>query len=146
MKSEPIAYSIDDLQKEKKTTWEGVRNYQARNYMRDEMKPGDLALFYHSNAKPSGIAGICRITKTRIPDFTALNPESKYFDPKASKENPRWMMVEVEFVKKFPQLISLKELKENPKLKGMKVLQKGSRLSILPVSNEHFKFIEKMGA
>ena len=145
MKSEPLAYSIDDLQKEKKSGWDGVRNYQARNYMRDEMKVGDLALFYHSNAKPSGVAGICKISKTNVADYTSWDPKSKYFDPKSSKENPRWIMVEVEFVEKFPEVIPLSELRDNEKLEGLGVLQKGSRLSILPVSAAHFKVIQKMG-
>jgi predicted RNA-binding protein with PUA-like domain len=141
MKSEPLSYSIDDLRKEKRSYWEGVRNYQARNYMKDSMKTGDLALFYHSNAKPSGVAGICRITKTHIPDHTSWDPESQYYDPKSSKDSPRWIMVEVEFVKKFQKVIPLTELRQYSELKAMKLLQKGSRLSILPVKESEFNFI-----
>lgn len=145
MKSEPSTYSIDDLQRQGFSEWEGVRNYQASHFMRDEMEVGDLAFFYHSNASPSGIAGLCRICKKAHPDFTAWDPKSKYYDPKSTKENPRWMMVEVEFVEKFPHFISLAELKTNPKLEGLKVLQKGSRLSILPVNQSHFEIICKLG-
>lgn len=146
MKSEPLSYSIDDLEKEKKTGWEGVRNYQARNFMRDKMKVGDLALFYHSNAKPSGIAGICRVSKTGLPDHTSWNPKSKYFDPKSSQENPRWIMVEVEFVEKFSRIIPLSELRDNKNLEGLQLLHKGSRLSILPISADHFKVMKKMAS
>ena len=145
MKSEPLSYSIDDLKKEGTTGWDGVRNYQARNFMRDKMKVGDLALFYHSNAKPSGVAGICKVIKTGVPDHTAWNLKSKYFDPKSSREDPRWIMVEVAFVEKFTRVIALSELRENKLLEGLAVLQKGSRLSILPVSKEHFAVIKKMG-
>ena len=144
MKSEPKAYSIDDLKRQKKTDWEGVRNYQARNFMRDDMKVGDLALFYHSNAKPTGVAGICRVTKTGIPDYTAWDPKSKYFDPKSAKAKPRWYMVQVEFIEKFPEILPLNELRQNEKLEGLKLLDKGSRLSILPVSAKHFTIIKKM--
>ena len=144
MKSEPSTYSIDDLQKQQTTTWEGVRNYQARNYMRDEMKVGDLALFYHSNANPSGVVGICRICKTHLADHTAWDPTSEYFDPKSSPENPRWIMVEVEFIEKFDQIISLEKLKCYPELKDLRLLQKGSRLSILPLLQKDFDFIRKL--
>ena len=145
MKSEPSAYSIDDLKKDGFTSWDGVRNYQVRNMMRDDMHVGDLAFFYHSNAKPSGIAGICRICKTAYPDPTAWDPKSHYFDPKSSPENPRWVMVEVEFVEKFPNFISLEELHENKALKDLPILRKGSRLSIVPVQNEQFEVIRKLG-
>ncbi len=141
MKSEPETYSIDDLQKDKKSDWEGVRNYQARNFMRDDMKAGDLALFYHSNAKPSGIAGICRITKTGIPDYTSWDPNSKYYDPKTDPDSPRWIMVEVQFVKKFPEVIPLSDLRNDPSLKEMLILQKGSRLSITPLKKKDFDHI-----
>ena len=123
-KSEPNTYSIDDLKKEKKTCWDGVRNYQARNFMRDDMKIGDLVLFYHSNAKPPGVTGIAKVCKKAYPDFTALDKKSSYYDPKASKENPIWMMVDIQFVKKFPEPISLSELKNYPRLKEMILLKK----------------------
>ena len=145
MKSEPDVYSIDDLKSEGKTHWEGVRNYQARNYMRDDMKVGDLVLFYHSNAKPPGVAGIGRVCKESYPDFFSWDPESHYFDPKSSPENPRWFMVDVEFVEKFDNVVSLDELKENPDLEGMLVIKRGMRLSVQPVEKKHFDIVCSMG-
>lgn len=146
MKSEPGSFSIEDLKKSKSTHWDGVRNYQARNYMRDQMKVGDRVLFYHSNANPSGIVGIAKITKTGIVDTTAFDPKSKYYDPKSTRESPRWIMVEVTFVKQFPQIISLEELRKAKELQGMKLLQKGSRLSITPVTDKEFSFIEALSS
>ncbi len=145
MKTEPESYSIDDLaaEKNKTTFWDGVRNYQARNYMRDEMKVGDLVLFYHSNADPPGIAGIALIVKEAYPDFTAFDPSNKHYDPKSRHESPTWMMVDIEFKKKFNQSITLSELKETKSLDGMELLRKGSRLSVQPVSKQHFTIIEK---
>ena len=145
MKSELSSYSIDDLKRDKKTSWEGVRNYQARNFMRDQMRVGDLVLFYHSNAEPPGVAGIAKVCKLAHPDRTAWEPKSKYYDAKASPQNPIWMMVDIEFVEKFPHFISLEELKKTKSLESMRVLQKGSRLSVQPVSKEHFQIIEKLG-
>src|SRR5690606_17593040 len=101
MKSEPGSYSIDDLQRDTRTSWEGVRNYQARNFMRDDMRPGDGVLFYHSGANPPGVAGLAKIARAAYPDPTALDPDSHYYDPKATKEDPRWVMVDIEFVEKF---------------------------------------------
>lgn len=144
MKTEPSTYSIDDLKREGASAWEGVRNYQARNFMR-EMKIGDLALFYHSVINPPGVAGICRISRESFPDHTALDGKSQYFDRKASPENPIWMMVQVEFVEKFPHFVTLEKLRETPSLEGLKILEKGSRLSITPVESQHFKLICKMG-
>ena len=144
MKSEPSVYSIDALKRDRVSPWEGVRNYQARNFMR-EMEVGDLAFFYHSNASPPGIAGICKICKEAYPDFTAWDPKSNYFDPKSSPDHPIWMMVDVEFVDKFPVFIPLETLRNEPKLKDLLVLRKGSRLSILPVEKQHFTLIKKMG-
>lgn len=138
MKSEPDVFSIDDLKREKKTSWENVRNYQARNYMMQGMKLGDLALFYHSNAEPSGIAGVCEIVKLAYPDPTQFDPQSEYFDEAATKEAPRWFMVDVGFVSRFDAVLSLDAMKANPALEGMLVLQKGTRLSITPVLAEHF--------
>jgi predicted RNA-binding protein with PUA-like domain len=148
MKSEPETFSIDDLAKRPKKTefWDGVRNYQARNMMRDEMKLGDLAFFYHSNCTPPGIAGIVKVAKEAYPDTTALDPKSKYFDPKASKENPRWFAVEVQLVEKFDELIPLNDLRQNPKLKDMQILAKGNRLSITPVSKKEWDAVLKMTA
>ncbi len=145
MKSEPNAYSIDDLEKDGVTHWDGVRNYQARNFMRDEMKRGDRAFFYHSNADPSGVAGVIEVWREAYPDSTAWDRHSKYFDPKSTKEEPRWFMVDVKFVEKFPRLIPLSELKQDPALSGLMVLQKGSRLSIQPISAEHFHRICQLG-
>ncbi|MGI9518096.1 MAG: EVE domain-containing protein [Pirellulaceae bacterium] len=147
MKSEPNAYSIDDLAKDKnKTTcWDGVRNYQARNMMRDEMKKGDLVLFYHSNAKPPCVAGVAKVVKESYPDHTAQDPKSKYHDPKATEDNPRWFMVDIQLVKKFKRCIPLDELKEIKALKDMRLLQKGSRLSVQPVSKKEYETILKLG-
>lgn len=143
MKSEPDTFSIDDLKQRPKSTehWDGVRNYQARNFMRDEMKKDDLVLFYHSSCKVPGIAGIAKIVKEAYPDHTAFDKKSNYYDPKSSEENPRWFMVDVKFEKKFKEVITLKDLKTYDKLKEMKLLQKGSRLSIMPVTKEEFDFI-----
>jgi predicted RNA-binding protein with PUA-like domain len=145
MKSEPTTYSIDDLEREGVSHWEGVRNYQARNFMMNEMEVGDLALFYHSNATPPGVVGVCRIHSKPYPDHTAFDKKSNYFDPKSTKEKPRWFMVDVSYVKTYPRPIPLSELREQKELEGMVLLQKGSRLSIQPVSKEHFSFIENLG-
>jgi predicted RNA-binding protein with PUA-like domain len=146
MKSEPTTYSIDDLAAEpgKTTCWDGVRNYQARNFMRDEMKVGDAVLFYHSNAKPPGVAGIAKVVKESYPDFTAFDRKSKYFDPKSKQESPRWFMVDIKLVKKFKRVLPLDELKQIKALDGMVLLQKGSRLSVQPVSKKHFDTITEL--
>ncbi len=143
MKSEPDVFGIDDLKKRgaKGEPWDGVRNYQARNFMRDDMKKGDLVLFYHSNAKPPGVAGIAEVIKEAFPDHTSWDKKSKYFDEKSTKENPRWFMVQVKFIEKFKNLVPLDELKKHKKLEKMRLLQKGSRLSIIPVSKDEFEYI-----
>lgn len=141
MKSEPDVYSIDTLKADGTTHWEGVRNYQARNFMRDQMKIGDKVLFYHSNAKPPGIVGLAEVCKEAHPDFFAWDPKSKYFDPKASEDNPIWQMVDVKFVRKFDSMISLDDLKTYPELDGLLVTRKGSRLSVQPVEKHHYDFI-----
>lgn len=138
MKSEPDVYSIDDLARDTRSPWEGVRNYQARNFMRDNMRVGDYVLFYHSNAKPPGVAGLGRVCRESYPDFTATDSDSKYFDPKTDPENPRWMMVDVAFVAKFDDLVSLSQLKSDPELAEMLVVQKGQRLSVQPVQEADF--------
>lgn len=143
MKSEPDVYSIDDLRRDGVEPWEGVRNYQARNYMR-EMAEGDLALFYHSSAKPPGVAGICRIVREAYPDPTQFDRKSEYYEPKSKKDDPRWSRVDVEFVEKFDEEISLPTLKDDPALEGMRVTQKGSRLSVQPVEKKHFKHVLKL--
>ncbi|AHI05413.1 hypothetical protein BDW_04525 [Bdellovibrio bacteriovorus W] len=144
MKSEPDVYSIDQLKKDKRTWWEGVRNYQARNFMID-MEVGDLVLFYHSNATPPGIAGIAKVSKPAAPDELQFDKKSEYYDAKSSPEKPRWSCVEVSFVKKFKNFISLPDLRDNAKLADMTVLQKGSRLSVQPVDKKHFELVEKLG-
>jgi predicted RNA-binding protein with PUA-like domain len=143
MKSEPDVYSIDDLERDRTEPWEGVRNYQARNFMR-EMAEGDLVLFYHSNAKPPGVAGLCRVSRTAYPDPTQFDPKSDYYDAKSKRDDPRWSMVDVTFVEKFAEQVSLQSLKEDPALDGMRVTQKGSRLSVQPVDAKHFKRVLKM--
>ena len=143
MKSEPDVYSIDNLERDGRESWEGVRNYQARNFMR-EMVEGDLVIFYHSNAKPPGAAGVGRICRKAYPDDTQFNKKSKYYDAKSKKEDPRWSLVDVEFVEKFGEPISLQALKDDPALDGMRVTQKGSRLSVQPVEKGHFKRVLKI--
>lgn len=142
MKSEPDVFSIDDLKRVKEEPWDGVRNYQARNMMR-EMKVGDLAFFYHSNAKPPGIAGICRVSKEAYPDHTQFDETSKYFDAKSSEDKPRWEMVNVEYVETFDEILGLPQLKADPKIEDMRVVQKGSRLSVQPVDEKHFRYLLK---
>jgi len=143
MKSEPDEFSIDDLKKRKTEPWTGVRNYQARNFMRSAKK-GDLVLFYHSNCAEPGIVGLARVSQTAFTDPTQFIPDSDYFDPKSKKDNPRWSCVEVSFLKKFTQTISLNQLRENKKLKTLLILRPGNRLSITPVTAPEFKEIEKM--
>ena len=143
MKTEPDVYSIEDLERDGTEPWEGVRNYQARNFMR-EMAEGDLVIFYHSNAKPPGAAGVCRVSREAYPDDTQFDKNSKYHDPKSKKEDPRWSLVEVAFVEKFAEPISLQALKDDHALEGMLVTQKGSRLSVQPVEKKHFKRVLKM--
>lgn len=145
MKSEPDVYSIDQLRKDKTTWWEGVRNYQARNFMMKDMQVGDAVLFYHSNAEPPGVAGLARVSKIAAPDSAQFDKKSEYFDPKATKEKPIWYCVQVEYVDRFAEIVSLAELRENEKLADMLVLQKGSRLSVQPVDKKHYDTIKKMG-
>ena len=146
MKSEPDVFSIDHLRKMPRKTehWDGIRNYQARNFMRDDMKKGDLAFFYHSNCEEPGIVGIMEIASAAYPDHTAFEPGQKYFDEKSTPENPRWMMVDVKFKKKFKKNVSLASLKEEKKLSNMRLVQRGNRLSILPVTASEWKCILKM--
>jgi predicted RNA-binding protein with PUA-like domain len=144
MKSEPGVYSIHDLRRDGGTGWEGVRNYQARNFMRDDAKPGDRVLFYHSNADPPGVAGLARIGRAGYPDPTARDPKSDYFDPKASDEDPRWYTVDVEFVEAFPAIVSLDALRGTPGLEKMLVINK-SRLSVQPVTDEEYDIVVRLG-
>lgn len=147
MKSEPDVFSFDNLKKCHKQTepWTGVRNYQARNFMRDEMKIGDLILFYHSSCEVPGVAGIAKVASESYPDPTQFDKKSEYFDPKSTKENPRWMLVDVKFDQDLTKFVSLEEIKKVKSLTHMRLLQKGNRLSILPVTKDEFEKIYKMG-
>ena len=143
MKSEPDAFGINDLYKKPNQTehWDGVRNYQARNMMRDAMKLGDQVFFYHSNCEQPGIVGIMEVVKEGYPDFTAFDPDDAHFDAKSDPDKPRWMMVDVRFVKTLSRTISLRELKARPELVNMAVVRPGNRLSIMPVSADEWQFI-----
>ncbi|WP_372748970.1 EVE domain-containing protein [Litorivivens sp.] len=147
MKSEPDAFSIDDLAARpgKREHWDGVRNYQARNFMR-EMKKGDTVLFYHSSCAKPGVVGVAKIVREAYPDSTALDPESDYYDPKSDPDNPRWFMVDIQFQKKYKQPVSLAAMKANPLLDGMRLLKRGNRLSVMPVEAEEFQIIRAMAA
>ena len=144
MKSEPSEVSIDDLASlpGQSIAWYGVRNYQARNFMRDQMRVGDMVFFYHSSCAEPGIAGIAVVDKLAYPDETQFDPAGKYFDPKATRENPRWYNVDVRFLKKTP-LISISELRKHPELESMRILQKGNRLSITPVDPSEWDYINR---
>ena len=146
MKSEPSVFSIDDLRSSKNriSYWEGVRNYQARNFLRDKLKVGDGVLFYHSNEEPVGIAGEAVVEKEGYPDFTAFDPKSPYFDPKSNPKEPTWFMVDVKFVRKSREVITLKRLRKISSLKKMLALHKGSRLSIQPVTFQEWHAIMKL--
>lgn len=143
MKSEPDVFGIDDLANRPGQTepWDGVRNYQARNMLRDQMQAGDCVLFYHSNCNPPGIAGIAEIVRAGYPDHTAFDPESKYFDPKSDPAKPRWYMVDVRFVRKFKRILSLDELRTTPGLEEMALLRRGNRLSVMPVSEAEWAIV-----
>ena len=142
MKSEPDVFGIDDLAKRPKKTepWNGVRNYQARNFMRDDMKVGDQVLFYHSNCKTPGVVGVVKVSRNAYPDETQFAGDSEYFDPKATRDNPRWVNVDVKLVRKT-RLIGIQELRSHPELASMQILKRGNRLSITPVSTDEWAFI-----
>lgn len=141
MKSEPDAFSIDDLKRKGQEAWDGVRNYQARNFMRDGMRVGDKVFFYHSNCAEPGIVGVAQVATDAYPDPSQFDPKSKYFDPASSRDNPRWMLVEVKFVKKLKRTISLKELQADPALIEMPLVRKGNRLSVMPVGAAEWRHI-----
>jgi predicted RNA-binding protein with PUA-like domain len=141
MKSEPDAFSIDDLKRKKQEAWDGVRNYQARNFMRDGMRPGDRVIFYHSNCAVPGIVGIAEVATEAYPDPSQFDPKSPYFDPASTRDKPRWMLVEVKFVKKFAHTISLESLKSDPALAEMPLVRKGNRLSVMPVGAAEWRHI-----
>lgn len=144
MKSEPDSFGIADLERVRVEPWTGVRNFQARNLMRDEMRVGDDVIFYHSNATPPGAAGLAVVHRTGVVDETQFEPSSKYYDPKAKREAPVWICVDVSYVATFPRLVSLEELHGDPRLAGMPVLKKGMRLSVQPVSPEHFAVVKQL--
>lgn len=146
MKSEPDAFSIDDLasRNNQTTYWEGVRNYQARNFMRDDMKPGDKVLFYHSNAKPLAVVGTMEVASEPYPDPSQFDPDSKYFDEKSTEENPRWILVDVKLIRKFDKPVLRDDIKKEPSLQDMMLVQRGSRLSIQPVTEFQWKKIHEM--
>jgi predicted RNA-binding protein with PUA-like domain len=143
MKSEPGAYSIDDLARDGETFWDSVRNYQARNFMRDDMRVGDGVLFYHSNAAPPGVVGVAEVSREGYPDHTARDPTSGHYDEKATDDDPRWFMVDIRFVRKLPRTVPLDELKAEKALDGMVVTTR-SRLSVQPVQKKHFEHVLTM--
>lgn len=146
IKSEPSEFSIDDLEKSKNqtTNWEGVRNYQARNFIRDEMKNGDKVLFYHSSTEPNAIVGICEVVKEAYPDHTQFDSKNVHYDPKADKKNPTWFMVDIKLVRKFKKPVTLEEIKVNQKLAKMRLVQRGNRLSVMPVTKDEHEEILKI--
>ena len=145
MKCEPAAYTIDDLARDKTTSWEGVRNFQARNFMRDQMEVGDPVLFYASNADPSGVTGLAKIARAGYPDAFAWKKGHKYFDEGSSKDKPTWYTVDIEFVERFPDVLSLETLKGTKGLEEMMVTQKGSRLSVQPVTKSEYDIVVRLG-
>jgi predicted RNA-binding protein with PUA-like domain len=145
MKCEPAAYTIDDLQRDKATSWEGVRNYQARNFMRDEMRVGDGVLFYASNADPSGVTGLAAIARPGYPDAFAWTKGHRYFDEASTEASPVWYMVDISFVERFPGVVSLGQLKATRGLEHMMVTQKGSRLSVQPVTKPEYDIVVELG-
>lgn len=145
MKSEPSTYSIDDLRADGRTSWEGVRNYQARNLMRDEFAVGDAILYYHSRSNPPGVVGLAEVVREAWPDPTQFDPTSRDYDPTATRAAPRWVVVDIAFVEKWADIVSLSELKADPALEGMMVTRRGSRLSVQPVCKEHFERVVELG-
>jgi len=145
-KSEPDAFSIDDLFAMPNSTdhWDGIRNYQARNLMRDDMKKGDKGFFYHSSCKVPGVVGEVKIVTEAYDDYTALDKKAKYYDPKATPENPRWCMVDVQGTKQYKEVISLSALKNTAELEGMSLLRRGNRLSVMPITAEEWRIIRSM--
>jgi predicted RNA-binding protein with PUA-like domain len=141
IKSEPDAYSIDDLKRDRREMWDGIRNYQARNMMRDDMRVGDDVFFYHSSCKIPAIVGLAKVASKPYPDPTQFDPESRYYDPKSKKDDPRWCLVDLKFVRKLKRPITLTELKERPGLDNFVLTRRGNRLSIMPVDEAHWDLI-----
>jgi predicted RNA-binding protein with PUA-like domain len=145
MKSEPDTYSIDDLAKKSPAMWEGCRNWTVRNFMKDEMEIGDMAFFYHSSCVPPGVVGTMEVVSKSYPDPTQFDPKSDYYDPKSSPDKPRWVVVDVKFVEKFPLQVTLAELRETAGLEKMLVNRRGQRLSVMPVAEDEWKIVSKLG-
>ena len=145
LKCEPSAYSIDDLERDGRTGWEGVRNYQARNYMRDEVRPGDGAIFYASNADPAGATGVARVVRGGYPDPFQFEKDHHYEDPGSDPSDPRWYTFDIEFVEKFPRVVTLEEMREVAALREMMILRRGNRLSVTPLTKGEFETLRKLG-
>ncbi len=145
LKSEPGVYSIDDLKRDRKTFWDGIRNYQARNFLRDQMKVGDRVLFYHSNAEPLAIVGIAEVCRDAYPDHTAFDPNDPHYDAASTPEKPVWLMVDIAYLATFPQPVTLDTIKGDVELEGMLVAKKGMRLSVQPVTAAHFQRVCALG-
>ncbi len=144
MKSEPDAYGITDLEKDRQTFWDGVRNYQVRNMFRDEFRVGDRALFYHSSCDTVGVAGEMEVVSEAKPDQTQFDKKSEYYDPKSTKDNPRWLGVEVKYTQTFEAVITLDELRNNPRLANLRILKPGNRLSVIPITKTEYNAVLKM--
>ncbi len=146
VKSEPDCYPFEQLEREGRTMWDGVRNYQARNFMRDEMSVGDLVLYYHSSTAVPGVIGVARVASAAYPDPTQFDEDSEYYDPKATKEEPRWYLVDLEPVERLPRLVSLEEMKSDQALEGMTLLRRGNRLSVMPVEPDQLQRVRELAA
>ncbi|MEJ2291710.1 MAG: EVE domain-containing protein [Deinococcales bacterium] len=145
VKSEPDAYSFDDLERDGRTMWDGVRNYQARNFMRDEMRVGDAVLFYHSNVAEPAIVGVARVASAPYPDPTQFDADDPHYDPKAHQDAPRWVLVDLEPLRRLPEPVPLARLKEDPAVEGLALVRRGNRLSVMPVDEPHFRHIVSLG-
>jgi predicted RNA-binding protein with PUA-like domain len=145
MKSEPDTYSIDDLARDGRTPWEGIRNYQARNMIRDDMRPGDRAFFYHSSCEVPAVVGVMKIVSEARPDPTQFDRKSGYYDPKSTPDQPRWVVVDVEFESRLPRPVTLAEIREKKSLADFRLIKRGNRLSVFPVSAKHWNVVQKLG-
>ncbi|QSH39373.1 EVE domain-containing protein [Candidatus Kaiserbacteria bacterium] len=145
-KTEPTSYGIDDLMRDKREHWDGVRNYQARNMLRDDIKKGDMVIFYHSSCKVPAAVGVAEVVKEGYPDFTAWDPQSEHPDSKSTQEKPLWFMVDISFRKKFKNPVALQDMRTISKLSDMRLLQRGNRLSLFPISKKHFDTLVELGS